>query len=432
MATIAVSASVSEPVGYGSGSSEFFLDYGATNLSFTAYTGEEYNGIASVQFFDNGQKIGRLQTSPHSNGTYGLYYEYLDHGQHDLGALVTDVIGNQSYVSFETLFVTSFSPGINVEINNTIYREVVRGTNEDDYISFRDAGSDTVLYGLEGNDSLGSLDNGFIIVGGPGDDSIFGQPYSGVLVSYRDTTLGVKIDLRHGYAEGVESGHDYISRYISKAEGGTGDDTIFGGNPGVPGEGQDGESLIGGDGNDYLVAGNHSANLHGDAGDDVLINARGRGLDGLPITEDYDDAAPRYYYSARLEGGSGNDTYIIDFQENWGGASISELNAERMDAGGHDTVVSYSDFSLVGIQGQFEDLQLREDARNGSGNEYANKVTGNNGANTLSGLGGDDQLYGYGSSDNLNGNEGLDRLYGGDGNDKLDGGGWQRSIVRPV
>jgi Ca2+-binding RTX toxin-like protein len=97
-----------------------------------------------------------------------------------------------------------------------------------------------------------------------------------------------------------------------------------------------------------------------------------------------------------MEGGSGNDTYVI---------TASNIISENVGEG-IDTV--RADFSYA-LGANFEHLVLAgtEDI-NGSGNELNNTLTGNSGANTLVGGAGNDLL---------DGGEGADLLIGGTGDD---------------
>ncbi|HEU5137977.1 MAG TPA: cadherin domain-containing protein [Steroidobacteraceae bacterium] len=128
----------------------------------------------------------------------------------------------------------------------------------------------------------------------------------------------------------------------------------------------------------------------------------------------------------------GNDT--LDFGMN---ISLSDLSFQRLN-GGADLRVIYSGTSHhVTITGQndanraIETLQLRDGLSAsltqlvlvgetaGTGDDL---VVGDANANTLSGLDGDDVLSGAAGNDTLQGGEGDDTLEGGAGSDALDGG----------
>ncbi|MCE3272365.1 MAG: Hemolysin-type calcium-binding region [Ramlibacter sp.] len=109
-----------------------------------------------------------------------------------------------------------------------------------------------------------------------------------------------------------------------------------------------------------------------------------------------------------LEGGGGNDTYVIN---------RDDLIIEAA-GGGTDLVQSSITYRLVA---NVEDLELTGTAKlNGTGNTGNNGMTGNSGNNKLSGLGGNDFLSGGQGNDILVGGTGRDILLGGGGNDTFD------------
>ncbi|WP_332827707.1 hypothetical protein [Ramlibacter sp.] len=109
-----------------------------------------------------------------------------------------------------------------------------------------------------------------------------------------------------------------------------------------------------------------------------------------------------------LEGGGGNDTYVINRDD-----VIIEAAG-----GGTDLVRSSITYALGA---NVEDLELTGTAKlNGTGNAASNGLTGNSGNNKLSGLGGSDFLTGGLGNDMLVGGAGRDILVGGGGNDTFD------------
>ena len=156
----------------------------------------------------------------------------------------------------------------------------------------------------------------------------------------------------------------------------------------ITGSGDD--TLRGYGGNDYLDAGAGDDIVDGGAGDDHLDGGTG------------DDT---------MIGGAGNDLYLVD--------SIHDLVVELPD-GGDDTVQAAVSHTLAA---NVERLVLvGAGARNGTGNDSANRIDGNGYANTLRGLEGDDRLYGADGSDILIGDAGNDWLDGGAGRDRMTGG----------
>jgi len=92
-----------------------------------------------------------------------------------------------------------------------------------------------------------------------------------------------------------------------------------------------------------------------------------------------------------LEGGAGDDTYII--------RNANDQVVELADEG-HDLVQSARSFSLATSGANVEDLVLTGTAAiNGTGNGLANKITGNTAANKLDGGAGDDTMIGGAGDD---------------------------------
>lgn len=149
-----------------------------------------------------------------------------------------------------------------------------------------------------------------------------------------------------------------------QVNGGTGNDIIWGHNPGEDLYGDEGndwvdggagnDSIYGGDGNDSLVGGLGNDRVYGDNGDDTLIDLSGNNQIYGGLGDDW------------IYGGTGNDT---------------------VDGGdGHDLI---SDTS---------------------------------GTNTLTGGAGDDYIYGGAGADTAFGGDNNDVISGSDGNDRLDAG----------
>ncbi|BEL10929.1 hypothetical protein Q0Z83_091200 [Actinoplanes sichuanensis] len=207
------------------------------------------------------------------------------------------------------------------------------------------------------------------------------------------------------------------------ANGGTGNDKIYGG-PGADllyGDtgadqlfGNGGRDYLNGDeGNDRLWGGDGDDNLSGDRGNDAL--AGGNGHDSLFGMDGND----------REYGGAGADkfwqTYDPDLPDAdlfVGGPDEDEvvyIARERAVAADNDGVKGDD-----GGRGEGDTISTDvENLQGGDGNDW---LAGNSARNVLYGSRGDDVLVGGGGNDALIGNEGRDRLWGGAGDDGLSGG----------
>ena len=176
----------------------------------------------------------------------------------------------------------------------------------------------------------------------------------------------------------------------STTTGTAGNDTLTG----TPGN----DTLIGLGGNDLLRGNEGADSLLGGAGNDTLIGGESTGINSA------DDFA-----SDTLDGGLGDDVYHVVASEGGGDVIIA-------DAGGIDTVIAWSSWTLgPGL----ENLTLGDDAGvggNGTGNELDNRIISATEGGTISGLGGNDTLI-------ISGGENTIIARGGDGNDTIEGRG---------
>jgi Ca2+-binding RTX toxin-like protein len=142
------------------------------------------------------------------------------------------------------------------------------------------------------------------------------------------------------------------------------------------------------------------ATFKGTAGSDVLKGS------------DFDDHFDGNGGWDTMQGGRGNDTYVVDDQ--------SDLVIERPGEG-IDTVLASGSYVLYA---EIENLTLLDDwrASSGTGNALDNRITGTSANNILAGLAGNDTLIGGSGDDRLYGGDGVDCLAGDDDNDTLDGG----------
>jgi trimeric autotransporter adhesin len=166
--------------------------------------------------------------------------------------------------------------------------------------------------------------------------------------------------------------------------------------------------LWGLDGSDTLV---------GNAGDDVLVG----GVLGIDAVGYFDGSMDR------LEGGSGNDTYVIN-------GDADELIESTEESGGVDTIVVMDrvvdDYVMAnGIEKFYSayvfnryDTPVTNGMDTGNfnvtGNQSNNAIYGTGGANNLLGLEGNDLLVGGWGDDDLDGGMGADTMHGGSGDDR--------------
>ena len=125
-----------------------------------------------------------------------------------------------------------------------------------------------------------------------------------------------------------------------------------------------------------------------------------------------------------MNGGKGNDTYIVNNSDDEVYEALSTLQG-----GGLDLVKSRVSFDLgdspaPGVINYIENLTLTDGTLNGgnaningTGNELANIIIGNAGDNLLEGEEANDTLTGNAGRDTLDGGDGIDRMTGGDGDD---------------
>ena len=185
----------------------------------------------------------------------------------------------------------------------------------------------------------------------------------------------------------------------------------YGGNDVLTG-GSGADSLYGGDGNDRIVGGEGDDALLGDGGNDAILG--GAGADMLNGA-DGNDTLVGGTGADDMSGGLGNDRYIVD--------SAADTILENI-GGGSDRVYSSVNYTLAAGQ-EVETLSTDNDAGNSSirltGNELNNNIVGNNGVNILNGAAGIDRLFGFGGNDFFYVDNAADNVFeaAGGGTDKV-------------
>ncbi len=259
-------------------------------------------------------------------------------------------------------------------------REVIEGTDDDDYLEAGDGFN--VFYGGEGNDTIEGGANIDFMFGGNGDDLLLGR--NGVNILF----------------------------------GGDDNDTIY--------DGDDGSYLNGGDGDDFLYGGGGADILDGGAGNDYLqgdhdgdtyIFGRGYDTDTINASSDLNTVIiHNYRASSMINTRNANNDLIINFG-----------SANSTDCLIIDHFFDYNsnrDFNFVfddgTVLGQYDITAKYAPIYGTDSDDWLAIQNGDNGI--IHGGAGNDGLSGGSGNDELYGEDGDDILYGNDGNDILDGG----------
>ncbi len=239
----------------------------------------------------------------------------------------------------------------------------------DQPLNLNGTGSNDILTGGIGNDTLNGQGGNDQLYGGAGRDLLKGS-------NGNDSLFG-------------GDGDDTLL-------GGTGDDQLYGGTGDDKLSGGDGrDTLYGGDGADTLSGGNGNDVLYGGDGNDLLIGGAG---------------------SDTMDGGEGSDIYEIDPTDIVTDTGQSGFDIARIT---NPTGVVLSLIGWSGID-QIEGA-AGADSIDAASQRSAIIILGMGGNDTLIGGSGNDQLFGGDGHDRLTGGAGDDTLYGGAGNDTLIG-----------
>ncbi|GAB6141032.1 hypothetical protein JCM14076_17610 [Methylosoma difficile] len=142
----------------------------------------------------------------------------------------------------------------------------------------------------------------------------------------------------------------------------------------------------------------------------ISINATGNALNNDLYGNDGDNIIDGKGGADSMEGGRGNDTYVVDNKADL----IEEISSNVTEIDTVNSSISYvlgsnlEKLTLTGIAGI-----------NGTGNALNNVIIGNAAANSLLGGSGNDSLQGGAGNDKLNGGGGADTLKGGIGKDTI-------------
>jgi len=254
--------------------------------------------------------------------------------------------------------------------------------------------------GNDGND---------IIVGGSGANTIDGGNGNDVLSAF-----GVCVYYGQDGNDTITAGGgaDYL-------EGNGGNDSIIagGGNDSIyGGAGQD--VVNGGDGDDRIFGEADSDGLSGGNGNDSIWG--GTGADGISGNDGNDTIRGEADNDVIL-GGNGND----DIQGNQGQDIIAGDNDNDNIQGNEDNDVLRGNAGNDTVRGGSGADQIDGGDGNDSlaGDTENDMISGGNGLDTIEGNDGDDTLRGDNENDTVRGGNGADFIYGGLGNDSLAGEG---------
>ena len=301
----------------------------------------------------------------------------------------------------------------------------INGQNGDDTL-IGEGGDDTLNGGLD-NDSLFGDDGNDVLNGGFGDDHMEGG--AGDDIYFIDSLADEVVELAGAGTDIVYAGGD-LDHYTLAANvenltlagtlDGTGNNlanVITGDLSGNVLEGLGGnDTLIGGGGTDTATYENDSGcvivtlgapGTDGSASEFVpgssrfiasvdtlrsIENVHGSAFNDHITGNELDNVLDGDRGADILEGGAGNDTYIVDTQAD----SVIEAAGE-----GTDTVRTSVSYVLNGLEIEVLETtnQSGTTAINLTGNDFGNSINGNNGANVINGGGGADTMKGLGGND---------------------------------
>ncbi|MEP4196774.1 MAG: calcium-binding protein [Aliishimia sp.] len=320
--------------------------------------------------------------------------------------------------------------------------DVVFGTNGANDIDTRSGndsvtalGGDDTVNGGSGDDTLNGgagfddLDGGlgsdtFVYNAGEGIDNIDGGIDSaGDIDTFNafGATENMRIDLEDGTHEYDNDGIERTFVGIENVTTGSGDDTIVGITNNVFKD----FTFSGGSGNDTITGGNNVETINGGLGDDVLSGGgQVDTIDGGAGDDILDGGAAQDI----LNGGSGNDTFLVTLNNADvidGGTGVNTLDASGLTGIGVVVSSIEGSYSTFGLSGSLTNISVvvgseQDDQISAAGFAFNANLSGN---------GGEDVLTGGLSKDTLDGGAGDDILEGGALADTLSGGAGEDTAV---
>ncbi|MGH8793713.1 MAG: M91 family zinc metallopeptidase [Stackebrandtia sp.] len=211
---------------------------------------------------------------------------------------------------------------------------------------------------------------------------------------------------------------------------GDGNDSVYAGDFGLPfpmDEDGPGHNVLGGSGNDSVALGGGDNRVSTGGGDDTVV--LGNGDNHVATGDGNDTVTPTVF------GGDGNDT--ISSGRGNDTVSASGGNDSVYSGEGDDTVRGGSgNDRIVGGEGDdsIEAGSGDDTVHAGDGRDYVDgqdgddNISGGSGNDVLYGLNGDDSIHGGSGDEYIEGGEGDDSISGGSGDDILSGGGGDDSV----
>jgi Ca2+-binding RTX toxin-like protein len=263
-----------------------------------------------------------------------------------------------------------------------------KGSEADDSFS----GPESSFYGLDGDDSIVAMTNGFSYAeGGLGNDFLYFFPSSG---AYGNQYGGDGNDLVIGAN----------TANVDTLIGGEGEDEIWGDDYNEAATAVGPDVIDGGGGRDALFGFYGNDTIYGGSGDDsggpiaipsnISIALRTAGLYGGTGNDrldgqDGNDLLDGGTGGDALIGGLGNDTFVVDSA----GDRVSEApggGVDRVESSISLTLTAYTEVEALVSTGLNVSL---------TGSLFANALVGDKGANKLAGRAGNDTLTGGGGKD---------------------------------
>ena len=356
------------------------------------------------------------------------------------GGYWVDGLAGDDKINAYKLFDTSYGG-----ISNTL-----SGGEGNDVIS-AGMGND-IIDGGEGNDTISGIRGANTLMGGAGDDSIAGG-------SGADTIYGGDGN------DSINTGSGNVSDYV---DGGAGNDTIQadqgGYNTLLGGDGEDfiygcngSETIDGGDGDDYIDGAGGDDSINGGWGNDTIYGSGtikgGRGNDQL-YGGNNDDFLYAEYGDNTLRGGIGNNKFYsgtgsdtFEFANYSGrntiyGATSSDkivfsenYYKHEINKDGNDLIINYwddenhpSNYTKIRLDSYFsaDDKLDTITYKDDEGSEHTIKISEQTinitGSGTITGTVLNDSIIGSNVADSIVGDAGNDIITGGLGNDTINGG----------